>query len=755
MHPFDQSLRRTLGHACFMVLLSTWAAVVSADDGLTLTILPETSTDGVPVIDIDKPLRVVIMNNTDRKAKIWHPFSRRGYYCLTLESKNLATGELFRSAKRQIDDDAFFETLADHMEPGSNPVTIAPNDTFAIQIELIDFAWGKLEWIGVPEPNTGVKYSIQAVYQVAEEATDEETVWTGRIVSDPLEVRIVSERIDTPHEYLWNSLPNLALRVMKDDPSWINRRDEDSRTPLHVAARFKHLDVVKWLLDNGADVNAIAYNGFTPLHLTSDPEAIKLILEHDPDLSIRCRALGQTPLQRAVARASSARSEDERQYWHSIAKLFLRAGADYDIITAIHLNDLDRVKVILSESPTVDDGFYGNSPLRRAASLGRVEICKHLIAELDTDVDQFDQGSGYPIIKDALAYPEIVRLLIKRGADLERRITWQGGRSGVWIIGDEATALHFAARDGVPETINLLIDAGVDIFANTESMFDDEQTEQTALDVAAYFGKAENAATIVNHPKFKETDADIRQQVLNRCLISAAFSSWLARDADRPALLKVLLNRGADPNATDEDGNTAIQVAAREIHPGNDEENREIMKMISILREHGAKLDLFSAVAVGDMSEAARLLNANPKSANSRGYDGYPALHLSVAINNKGMVELLLEAGGDVEIRNKSDNQGTEGGTPLHAAAFWARDEIAKLLIEHGANVDARGAGQSTPLHSAARMTNVRMARLLLENGAIIDAKDSDGQTPLDWCRELRWTDAHEIEKLLRKYADK
>jgi hypothetical protein len=50
-------------------------------------------------------------------------------------------------------------------------------------------------------------------------------------------MRIVSKRINTPHEYLWNNFPNLALRLMKDSPEWINRRDEDQRTPLHVPER--------------------------------------------------------------------------------------------------------------------------------------------------------------------------------------------------------------------------------------------------------------------------------------------------------------------------------------------------------------------------------------------------------------------------------------------------------------------------------------------------------------------------------------
>jgi ankyrin repeat protein len=75
----------------------------------------------------------------------------------------------------------------------------------------------------------------------------------------------------TPHRLLWDSGPEegkTALKIMTNDPSWVTKRDSDSQTPLHVAARFNHIEVVKWLLENGADVDAQAYNRFTPLHLT-------------------------------------------------------------------------------------------------------------------------------------------------------------------------------------------------------------------------------------------------------------------------------------------------------------------------------------------------------------------------------------------------------------------------------------------------------------------------------------------------------
>ncbi len=71
----------------------------------------------------------------------------------------------------------------------------------------------------------------------------------------------------TPQDYLYDDQPEAALALLKLDRSWIHRRDEKGLTVLHLAVEYEHIEVVKWLLDNGADVNAIgAINDSTPLH---------------------------------------------------------------------------------------------------------------------------------------------------------------------------------------------------------------------------------------------------------------------------------------------------------------------------------------------------------------------------------------------------------------------------------------------------------------------------------------------------------
>lgn len=563
-------------------------------------------------------------------------------------------------------------------------------------------------------------------------------------------------RAQTPHDLLWNSGTadaQQALEIMKKDPSWVHKQDSYRQTPLHVAARFNHIEVVKWLLENGADVDAQAYNEFAPLHLTKNPEIVKLILEKKPDLTLK--SVAGTPLQSALVdlrhntklSSRGVVAEEIVNALRSIVEMYEEhLGDDIDIVSAVRLGKVNEVKKIIAADPTAALGQKkGPNPLREAADWGHLEICKVLVEEHKADVNDFEGGWGYPIIKSALKHPQIVRYLIEQDADLETRITWRGGRSGVWIIGDDATALHYAASDGVPETVKILLDAGVDPFATAHDSLDKEK-RQTALEVAAFFGKTDNAIAIIEHPKFKNADIAIRQQSLDDSLTIGCYSSWLAFESqDRSELLDALITNGANFNATD-DNRTPIQIAVSGVHPNDVEKNESIKKMVAVLKKHGHDIDVFSAVAIGDLDTLAKLLESDPKAANSYSMHGYPALHMAIKMNYPKAVAMLLDANCNIEITNKRESSGWHGETPLFCAAFWGHDEIVETLIKAGANVNATARKQVSPLHEAVRMGNVGVAKLLLKNGANTQAKDHEGKTPLEWAGNP--SRAQEFERL-------
>jgi len=704
---------------------------------------------------------VNFVNNSDRPLEICNPDVKEGWSQLSFELTDLATGQRYVIRRRPVSELKRRE-FTRGPEQQAERITIRPDGGFSYQALLSDCQHSDRDWVEIPKTVYRQRFSFKARFESSPSPRQTRNLaWVGKIESPSQTVRVVDWQPQPPHYYLERGLTQKALEILKADSFWTGKRDpESSRTLLQIAAtRNGYPEVVKWLVDNGAEVNTAV------LHSAENPVVIALLLAKHPNLEDS--SLGGTVLLQAARAWLAAKRPEERRKWQTIMDMYRRAGAEYDILTAIQLNDFDRVKAVLAKSPQVARQHDPESPLRAAASLGRLEICRYLIERCHVDVNEFQAGYGFPIIKQALASPEIVRLLIAGGADLKTRITWREFRSSIWIVGDNATALHYAAADGVPESVQLLIDNGVDIFATADPLFsglNGRKNDQTALDIASIFGKAENVAAIVHHPKFPRADTRRRKEVLDRCL---ACRRWYGHSIRQPVerwrLLQTLLECGADPNAK-VDGMTAIQRAAGEIgpdqdtgnpeaSPGGDAQNDEIRKEIDVLRKHGAAIDLVSAVAIGDEAEVARLLKQNPRSASSRRLDGYPVLHWSVTMNYEGIVKQLLDAGCDVEIRNRSRHTACDG-TALHEAACWGRFSIAKMLLAHGAKVNAISANhQWTPLHEAAYAGDAKVAGLLLRNGANLDAKDDEGNTPLQVCQAKSRRQAVALRAVFREYA--
>lgn len=70
----------------------------------------------------------------------------------------------------------------------------------------------------------------------------------------------------------------------------------------------------------------------------------------------------------------------------------------------------------------------------------------------------------------------------------------------------------------------------------------------------------------------------------------------------------------------------------------------------------------------------------------------------------------------------------------MHDAARWGRVAAAKLLLEYGANPNAKAIGGDTPLHHAKQNDRRKaIVRVLLEYGANPNQKNDHGETPVDW----------------------
>jgi ankyrin repeat protein len=132
--------------------------------------------------------------------------------------------------------------------------------------------------------------------------------------------------------------------------------------------------------------------------------------------------------------------------------------------------------------------------------------------------------------------------------------------------------------------------------------------------------------------------------------------------------------------------------------------------------------------------EAAELLLKKGANANSAESFGLAPLHLAVCCKDADLsfIEHLIQKGADVNFKNTSD-----GWRSIHYAISCGSDDMARLLIEKGANVNAIADDGTTPLILAAKNDSVFIAKLLLEKGADVNWRDMKKKNAMSYAKGI------------------
>jgi uncharacterized protein len=191
-------------------------------------------------------------------------------------------------------------------------------------------------------------------------------------------------------------------------------------------------------------------------------------------------------------------------------------------------------------------------------------------------------------------------------------------------------------------------------------------------------------------------------------------------DLDR---LRALL--AEDPDLLDIRSDSGLSPVLLAIYHGHPEAAR-------VLIEQGKTLDLYEAAAAGEQARVVELLEADPAAINVHAPDGFHALGLATFFGHAGLVGWLLENGADPNVA--ADNSMRVRA--IHSAAA-VKDpalahELATMLIDYGADVNAQQEGGYTALHEAALSGKTELARLLLAHGASPALAADDGTLPAD-----------------------
>ena len=167
---------------------------------------------------------------------------------------------------------------------------------------------------------------------------------------------------------------------------------------------------------------------------------------------------------------------------------------------------------------------------------------------------------------------------------------------------------------------------------------------------------------------------------------------------------------------------------------------RQRKDMVDALRGAGVEYDIFEAASQGRSDLVAEMVERDPRLAFARSGDGFTPLHFAAFFGQESVARVLLEHHADAGA--VADNPMKV--MPLHSAAAGRNLAIVRALLEHGAPVNAKQQAGWTALHAAAQHGDQAMVELLLKYGANPTAKNDDGRTADDLADEKGHADLAE-----------
>jgi ankyrin repeat protein len=556
-----------------------------------------------------------------------------------------------------------------------------------------------------------------------------------------------------------------------------------NQTALYSATSKGQIDIVEFLLSCGVNVNAEAgRNGETVLQAAASTgiwDLVQLILDYHP-----------TDIYAALVHSISA-GHDE------IAKALIyqcigldRPNEKTPLQAASRRGNEELVRTLVGMGVDVNAvpkmgrcGTTGLTALQAAALSGKLEVVRFLV-EKGADVNAPPAENGGMTALQAAARSgsfqaaalsgklEVLRFLVENGADVNAPPAEMGGM----------TALQAAARNGSLEVVQFLLQHGADIDSDVA-----EDEGQSVLLAAVHTGNMKLIQFLIDE------GADVNAESAWCCGHTALEAAVTLGNTE---LLRLLLDHKADPNAHDaEPLFAAVDTASYDIvkllldHGADvkrsDIDGRNVIEhmvycgkydfdVIELLLEHGAdKTSALPDVAKsGDIDLAEFLLdseldiNATQRSGRSAlveaalaghlkmvrlflGYGAYDrsgALHAAVRASHPTIVGLLIRAGADVNSQHKTAEY-LRFSSVLEEAAIQGNLEIIRLLLDSGADVEAkeetdgsttRTSTRTTPLQYAAIQGHLSVVHELVRRGADVNAPawSDDQRTALEGAAE-------------------
>lgn len=489
------------------------------------------------------------------------------------------------------------------------------------------------------------------------------------------------------------------VRVLVKAGANVNLKDNLGNSALVLAAHTEQISIYEYLdiLSDPAERQRAAQiiasqpkeptpqdqvNTLVVAAAQGDPEQVKSLLEEGVNIngvSNRLVNKGQTPLYAAVRNGHIV-----------IVQKLLESGAEANCI----VEKDDRWAGLERSCPKCDTVFTS------AQDYGQCPNCAH---KFYASAPFYDPKARTKILDDAIideSQPGISSITVT-----PRTIQNYKSPARPEPAWHNYTPLMVAVRMGYAESVKLLIEAGATLEPRNSY-------ERSVLHMAVEAGQHEIISHLLAGGAVTNRFEGGTEQERTPLMVAVA-----NRDLHS---IELLLDAGANVNARGQFGNCALFLAA-EMH---DE------AIITRLRSAGADGDGLVAIALraaaktGDIDRVRDLLNQGVD-PNSRDYHHNTALITAAHKGHTRVVQVLLEAGADPNLDDKSN-------TPLAAATYHGHTEVVKILIGYGADVNWSNWAYKRPLTVAQRNNYEKIVELLLAAGALPDPDEEDDDHD-DW----------------------
>lgn len=428
-------------------------------------------------------------------------------------------------------------------------------------------------------------------------------------------------------------------KILVDDTTLLEARNEQGWTPLRVAAQRGHVAAVGLLLAAGARVDCEADFGSTPLSRAAQHGHTQVVE--------RLLAAGADPTQ--LGDGWSALQLAARRGHADVVALLLRHGA------AAVLDHPDR--------------YEGWTALHGAAAAGSAATIQILL-EHGASVDARTARDGQTALHLAVVnrHPTVVRVLLDHGADANVR-----DRFGTTALG--------TARERGDELLTVFPGGAVDETSTPPTTEEFAARRQHDALRAAARGDLPALTRLLDLDAGLANAADHFGQTL---LCHAAWRGDLS-------MVRLLIERGVDVRREDP------------IYHAGYRGHREVCRLlvghggVDHLVPNGepALVALFRAVYGGESERVDALVRETPDLVHAQDANGYTPLHVAAGHGDVPLMRLLLAQASDLEATCR------KGRTPLHRAAGQAQRDAVSLLLAAGARADARDGEGKTPLDLA------------------------------------------------------